>query len=178
MFPLLQRDGQTMNYFICQALFAIALAAVLPYLGLRTEGWLYYRLKATMLVRSPVRHFATSCVCTQLSLIGFAVLHMAAPWLAQVPRWPDLMSVVFTAYAGVHFCAAYVLLSALSVGEAFVMEDADCEHELVIDVKHGIRDDDASQARTKPTEEHSQRNTAQMGNVRKRIHDGAQKQLR
>ena len=101
LFPLLQRDGQTLPYCVMQLLFcllsrlhaahalpATAAAAAQPAAAaaVKSTGW---RLPA-------------------LSALGMLAIHLVEATLSPPTRYPDLHSVAFAAYSCVHLVAFYL----------------------------------------------------------------------
>lgn len=127
LYPLLQRDGLSLPYALCQ----------LAYL---------------LLARSPLCQPADSCgdagsasapsqpgegrcalqlprmvsVAEALSLCGMLALHVLEATVPPPTRYPDLHSVAFAAYSCVHFGAAYLLVVGLLLRSAWA---SDGRHE-------------------------------------------------
>ena len=88
LYPLLERDGQALPYFLCQLSYLTLTLALDP---------------SPPLPR--VLRFGLAA-----SLCGMLALHSLAATISPPARYPDLHAVAFAAYSCAHFVLAYLAL--------------------------------------------------------------------
>ena len=112
LYPLLERDGQSLPYAVCQLGFlALTLAlepAAPPTSPADPEGKAATAAATADMPPPPLRLPWPVRAAMGLSLTGMVLLHVLKALVTPPTRYPDIHTVAFAAYSCVHFVAAYV----------------------------------------------------------------------
>lgn len=106
MYPLLQRDGLSVQYFALQGM-TLLLGWHLDSSDDQTEKANAGAASSTRSVRSIIDSFASNWL-PALSVGGMAAIHFISAFGPDSQRYPDLKTILFTTYAFLHIVLVYI----------------------------------------------------------------------